>query len=460
MTGWTFIILGATGDLARRKLLPALYQLVDPHDERVMICGVAREQITFATIWDQMAQEMEDVSSPRLSRIKDISWYQRMDLNDREQYHDLMQQIKHEEEKRQLPGKRIVYCAVPSGLFCSITHSLITSGIIDSGNESHRIVYEKPFGKDLETAREINRCIADCGMQETQIYRVDHYLTKEFIHNIVLLRFTNRLFEQTWHQEHIQRVEIYAKETLDVDDRGAYYDQYGAIRDMVQSHMLQMLALTAMQRPDTAVGRGMEEEKKRVLKNTRFAAGVRGQYQGYTQEHDVAADSMTETAAALAWYVDTPEWHGVPFYMLTGKELDEKLTEIRIIYEPSKHALFDEHVVCDADMLVIRIAPKSGFVLHVNSKKPDHIRETMPVTLDFCHSCQFAPYTRQAYEALMLSVASGEQSISVSKQEVEQQWQLIEQARVNDMPLHTYERGASGQQLMQALYHRISSQEE
>lgn len=454
MRGWTCIILGVTGDLSHRKLLPALYHVVGACDctsDDIMICGAAYEETQFNDIWDSVASSLDDVSQERISWLKEQSWYQSLDFSSREGFEQFADEIAKQESQRGLPGRRMVYLAVPADMFCRITAHLVESGIVQSGSDVHRIVYEKPFGRDLESAQQINACINDHNLTTKQIYRVDHYLTKEFINNIVLLRFTNQLFEATWHADHIQRVEIICKEEITIAGRGQYYDRYGAIRDMLQSHMLQMLALTAMERPGMAVGSGMEGEKNHVLSHTEFVNGIRGQYDGYHTEPQVASDSTTETAVVAQFRVNTPRWEGVPWYMFTGKALDEKRTEIRIIYKSSVHNLFRKQQVCDADELVIQIAPQSGFVLQVNSKKPNSMREIMPVTLDFCHSCQYGPYTIEAYEALLMSVFAGEQSISVGQDEIETQWKLAEQTLQADMPLRTYKRGASGDQLRDAI---------
>jgi len=450
MNGWSCIILGVTGDLSHRKLLPALYHTIGTYDfscDDVMICGAAYEEASFATIWDEVREHLDSVSDERIAWLKDVSWYHAIDFTSEDGFHAFAQKIAQQERKHGLPSKRMVYLAIPANFFCQVTGHLVEAGIVESGNQVHRIVYEKPFGWSLESAREINACIERHHLHEEQVYRVDHYLTKEFISNILLLRFTNRILDATWHRDHIKHIEITCKESIGIAGRGGYYDQYGAIRDMIQSHMLQTLALTAMECPDCAVGRGMEDEKVEVLRNTRFINGVRGQYVGYKDNPDVADDSTTETAAMLELRVDTPRWRDVPWYMFTGKSLDEKITEIRVVYQPSQHTLFCQPVTCDPDVLTIRIAPETGFVLEMNSKRPNSVRDVMPVTLDFCHSCQYAPYTTQAYEALLQSVFAGEQSISVTAHEIEAQWKLAEQALHADLPLYRYDQGSTGDQL-------------
>ncbi len=454
MHGWTCIILGVTGDLSRRKLLPALYHTIDEYDiapDNTMICGAAYENTSFAHVWDTVAESIESLSRDRVAWLKKQSWYRSIDFSSQDGFHAFAQEIAQQEQERGLPGKRMVYLAVPADMFCQLTAYIVESGIVQAQEQVHRIVYEKPFGWDLASAKEINACINEHNLAQTQVYRVDHYLTKEFINNITLLRFTNRLFACTWNADHIQRVEIYCKEKIGIAGRGAYYDRYGAIRDMLQSHMLQMLALTAMDRPNMAVDRDMEYKKAHILANTQFINGIRGQYRGYLDEPDVANDSQTETAVAAQWRIHTPRWEGVPFYMLTGKALDEKLTQIRIVYTAETHALFASSTVCEPNELIIRIAPQSGFILQVNSKQPNRMRETMPVTLDFCHSCQFAPYTTQAYEALLMSVFSGEQSISVSQNEIEAQWKLAEEVLSADVALQEYKNGADGTELLDAV---------
>ena len=316
------------------------------------------------------------------------------------------------EKKHALSGNRLAYLAAAAHFFCPITQHLGESGIVQrlhgDGNQWHRIIYEKPFGKNLESAHEINACIAQW-FKESQIYRVDHYLTKEVVSNIALLRFTNCVFEPLWNNRYIDQVQIILSETRGIENRGGYYDQYGALRDVVQNHMLELLALIAMEAPEKLTGDHIRNARTQVMEKISVVDGMLGQYESYTQEQQVAIDSKTETFVALHLRVNNPRWTGVPFYLKTGKSLDKYEVVIHLKFK-QVDCLLTKNCPSESNWLTIKIAPDAIFLLNLNAKKPGRTDELMTVAMEFCHSCMFGEVTPDAYEVLIEEVFVGEQA--------------------------------------------------
>lgn len=449
-SNWTIIILGATGDLSRKKLLPALYYLFKHNNKANFIfIGAARDnKIDIKTLFEQsnISASKDDISYT--NELLKRSYYYAVDFNNPSDFDKLAKAINSAElEQNMQDNNRLIYLAASAHFYCSITKNLISSGIIkkeDKNSTKHyRVVYEKPFGWDLESAKAINRCI-DKLINEEQIYRVDHYLTKALVNSIGLIRFSNILFEPVWNKEYVDHVQIIFSEKVSVEGRGAFYDQYGALKDVVQNHMLQMLSLVAMERPESLDAVSVSKAKCQVLRNTFITHGLKGQYKGYLQEPGVNPLSMTETFAVLKCYIDTARWHNVPFYLKTGKTLVHKSTEIHIVFKQIPKELFLLKGNYDSNVLTIRISPNSGFSLRLNVQKASSPYNVIPMSMDFCYHCFFGHDVPRAYEILLRDVMSGDKSISVSPEEIELAWQIIAQANKLKLNLYRYEQGTQG----------------
>lgn len=444
----TFIIFGATGDLAKRRLIPAIYGLVQEHKiTNFAIVGTALSPVT--------ADEMMAQARPYVLPFDEEVWhtccsrarYVPIDVRSSDNFGQLAEYVLQVEKEFDLQGNRLVYCSTASVFFIDITKHLFSSGVIKKGCDGrrgpwHRVVYEKPFGLDTASAHEINAAIAQ-SLEESQIFRIDHYLAKEIVATIALVRFTNRVFEPLWSHEHIEQVQIVLSETMGMEGRGIYYDGYGALRDVVQNHMLQLLSLVAMEPPSNLSGNQIRDKKAEVLKHISPIDGLLGQYKGYKQEPGVAHDSKTETFAALAVRVQNDRWRDVPFYIRTGKMLHKKEVVICIRFKPVDCSTLT-YCPKDPNFLIIRISPDEGFSLELNAKKPGVFDEIVPVTMDYCHDCLYAPRTPQAYELLLHEVIKGEQSISVRADEIEYAWRVIDQMYALKFPLYQYEQGSYG----------------
>lgn len=452
MSECTFIIFGATGDLARRKLIPALYQLIATKKiEKFLIVGAASTAATPEIILDR-AREFISEPDPKLwQKLVNATHYQKLDFTKKEGFVALNKLVASLEKSKRMAGNRICYLAAAANFFCNITEHLASSGIVKRAStlkkKWQRIVYEKPFGYDLESAHAINECIAE-HFDEKQIYRIDHYLAKELVGNIALVRFTNIVFEPLWNNRFIDLVQIVLSEQICLEGRGRYYDKYGAIKDVVQNHMLEILSLIAMESPVRLTGEYIRDERIKVLEDLEFVDGILGQYKGYLQEDDVASDSTMETFAALGFRVNNPRWAGVPFYLKTGKCLDKKETVIHIKFK-QVDCLLARNCPSDSNWLTIRITPDAGFYLSLNAKKPGYAEEVIPVKMDFCHSCLFGPKTPTAYEILLEEVVRGETSVSVRFDEIEHAWRIIDQVVEKKLPVYPYEKKTAGPKEME-----------
>ncbi|HEX2978560.1 MAG TPA: glucose-6-phosphate dehydrogenase [Candidatus Babeliales bacterium] len=447
MNDCTFIILGATGDLAKRKLMPALAKLIK--DEKVKnyaIIGAANSDISDEEFQGRFNNAISDVDKALFPIIKPRIFYQRIGFDDLESFNLLASKIGTIEKQFALSGNRIVYVAAPSLYYCPITECLAKSKIVQRGHSgdtpSQRIVYEKPFGVDQQSARDINHCIATW-FDESQIYRVDHYLTKELVSNIVLVRFTNIIFEPLWNSNYIDYVEIILSETLGLEGRGRYYDSYGVLRDVVQNHAMQLLSLIAMELPAKLSAEGIQDQKTEVLKNVRVDQGFLGQYDDYHNEPDIAPNSQTPTFSCLKMSVETPRWKGVPFYIKAGKRLDRKDTSIHIKFK-NVDCTLKESCVYESDYLTIQIEPNATFSLQLNTKLPGTLYGVAPVQLTFNHDYVFRTSTPESYEILLEQIMAGEQSVSVRFDEIEYAWAVIDSIKNMKLPLYKYKQLSSG----------------
>lgn len=447
MNECTFVILGFSGDLAKRKLIPALYHLVK-HKKitQFLLVGAAFDDTDVATIFANAKPFILNCDEAIFASMQAKAVYQRLNFMEQKDFDALAVRVNELEKQHGLPGKRIIYCAAASQFFCPITQHVAVAQLAEKKATTdpiwHRIVYEKPFGHDSQSAQEINACIAE-NFNESQIYRIDHYLTKELVGNIALVRFTNLVFEPLWNNRYIDNVQIVLSEKVCVEQRGAYYDQYGAVRDMLQNHMLELVALIGMEPPENLKGEYIRRERAKVLEKIKVVDAVLGQYEGYQQEKGVAPDSTTETFAAAYLTVDNHRWAGVPFYLKTGKCLDKKETVIHIKFK-QVDCLLTKNCPMDSNYLTIEVAPEASFALTLNAKKPDTEMDVVPVKMEFCHSCIFGEMTPESYEVIFQELVRGEQSIGVRFDEIESAWKVADHVRDLNAPVHTYEKGSSG----------------
>jgi len=445
---FTLVILGASGDLTRRKLVPAVFALdrqgLLPESCRVL--GVARR----AKDPDAFRSEMRDAVSPADGAAWDAFAsrldYQRVDFDDADAFARLRRQLDERAGAAGGPGNVLFYLAVPPTAMPTIADRLSEAGwghVGRDGSPWARIIIEKPSGHDLASARALNRRL-QAAFDEDQIFRIDHYLGKETVQNLLVLRFANAIFEPLWNQRHIDHVQLTVSETVGVEGRGSYYAGAGALRDMVQNHMMHLLCLVGMEPPVSLTAHAVREEKVKVLQALRpippecvangvvravYADGqMNGQaVPGYLQEPDVPADAPGETFAALKVHIDNWRWAGVPFYLRTGKRLPVRITEISIHFKAVPQILFNAPPAgsLPPNVLVIRIQPNEGIQLNFQVKQPGPAMQTRSLKMDFGYAESFGQGPPEAYERLLLDAALGDSTLFARNDEVEAAWAFL-----------------------------------
>ncbi|HLC07058.1 MAG TPA: glucose-6-phosphate dehydrogenase [Candidatus Babeliales bacterium] len=471
MKNITIILFGATGDLSKRKIIPALYRFVAHKKlENFIIVGAAFDDVTADQMINAARPFVQSGDEDVWNTLRMNSYYKKINFTEKDDYEELNAFVQKcesshralEESPSTSSGRaqeidrkielckynRLFYLATGSQFFCPITYHIARIGLLQRKEVRdaawHRIVYEKPFGHDVKSAHEINECIKNT-INESQVYRIDHYLTKEVVSNIAMIRFTNCVLEPLWSNRYIDQVQIILSESGGIEGRGMYYDTAGALRDVVQNHMLEMLALVCMESPEKLTGDYIRAERVKVLEKVRFVDGILGQYNGYASEKHVNPDSCTDTYASLKLAVDTPRWLGVPFYLKTGKCLNKKETIIHIKFK-QVDCLLMRGCPMDSNWLTIQIAPEAIFLLTLNAKVPGQAEQVMPVGMEFCHSCLYGLQTPEAYEVLLEEIMRGEQSISVRFDEIEYAWKVIDVIEAQKLPVYQYAQGSTGPQ--------------
>src|SRR5882762_5106368 len=445
------VIFGATGDLTHRKLLPALYNLAADGElpPAVSVIGFARRPKSD----DDFRKEMEEAVK-KFSRqtVRDEIWktfgqsifYHQSDFSDESGFKKLAERLDKIDNERGTRGNRLFYFAVAPDQFEPILKHLKTAGLNKAREGSWaRVIIEKPFGTDLASARELNRVVSGA-FDESQTYRIDHFLGKETAQNILVLRFANAIFEPLWNTRYIDHLEITAAETLGVESRAGYYETAGALRDMVQNHLLQLLCLVAMEAPTDLRADSIRDEKVKVIRSLRRIVGpevakrvVRAQYTegaiggqpvpGYRQEKGVDPKSMTETYVALCINIDNWRWADVPVHMRVGKRLPKSVTEISVHFKKAPAVLFNKETVkIDQNVLVIRIQPDEGISLRMLAKIPGTSLRIEPVKMDFHYGTSFGKPSPEAYERLLLDAMSGDATLFARRDEVEEAWSFID----------------------------------
>jgi glucose-6-phosphate 1-dehydrogenase len=446
------VLFGATGDLAHRKVIPALYQLwrnnLLPHE--FLLVAIGRRPYEDGTFRDEIHTSLEQYS--RMLPLDEEAWksfaeritYQRLDFDDPAAFDTLSGHLDDLDTDHGTRGNRLYYLATQPIQFAEIVGQL---GRVGLDHEHHdggwrRIVIEKPFGHDLDSAKRLNREVGKV-FRESQVYRIDHYLGKETVRNLLVFRFGNGIFEPLWNRRYVDHVQITVAESIGIENRGAFYEQTGASRDVLQNHLLQLVSLVAMEPPATFEANALRDEKVKVLRAIEITPAevrddvVRGQYgpgwvaatqvPGYRQEADVDPGSETETFIAARLMIDDWRWSGVPFYVRTGKRLPKRSTEIAIQYREVPHRLFkDEGVEPDANLLAIRIQPDEGIMLRFGAKVPGLGLDVRSVTMDFTYGSAFSVDSPDAYETLILDALQGDASLFTRADEVEEAWSIVD----------------------------------
>jgi len=481
-TNQALVIFGASGDLTYRKLIPAIFDLYmnESLPEGYAVLGVSRSAFTDSQFRKKMKEGIrlfahyKEAATEKIHDFLSRLYYLSIDTGKGEEYVHVKDKLDSLNRKLNLGQNYIFYLSTPPSLYTVIPKYLYGQGLTLQQKGFRRIIIEKPFGHDLPSAIRLNEQLLEF-FGEDQIYRIDHYLGKETVQNLMVTRFANGIYEPLWNRNFIQHVEITAAENIGVEDRGGYYDHSGALRDMVQNHLLQVASLVAMEPPTKITPEDIRYEKMKVFRSLRpFSkndlkknvirgqytdATVRGkQYSGYRDEKNVDNNSRTETYVAMKVFIDNWRWQGVPFYIRTGKRLPTNVTEVVIHFKPSPQKLFksaDGSTNSD-NQLIVRIQPDEGILLKTGMKVPGSGYEVKSVNMDFHYTELNDHYIPSAYERLILDCMTGDNMLYMSSEAAEETWKFVQPVldywmNDKDAPLHGYPSGSWGPDVADAL---------
>jgi len=472
------VIFGASGDLTKRKLVPALYSLARERllPARFAVVGYARKPLTDDAFREDMRKGCDEFArrrpvDPELwNTFGSHVFYQEGSYDEPAAYEALKKRLEEIEQQLGLPGNRVFYLSIPPSSFATVVKHLGSSGLTQATNGRFaRVIIEKPFGTDLATAQQLNKDIHET-LTEKQIYRIDHYLGKETVQNLLVFRFANGIFEPVWNNRFVDHVQITGAETVGVEGRGGYFEGAGILRDMVQNHLFQVVSLATMEPPVSLDADAVRDEKLKVLKALRTiptaemdAHVVRAQYAagsiagkkvpGYREEPGVSRTSQTETYVAMKFFIDSWRWAGVPFYLRSAKRMPKRVTEIAIYFKEAPRLLFGKKGEdIRPNVLAIRIQPDEGIALNFGSKLPGPAMEVAPVSMEFRYGSSFGVEPPEAYERLILDCLLGDGTLFTRADEVEASWTWIsrihrhwaDQSAPGNVPLASYAAGSWG----------------
>jgi glucose-6-phosphate 1-dehydrogenase len=445
------VLFGASGDLAKRKVIPAMFDLAQHQTlgDRYAIVGFARTSMTDESFRGMVSEAAKTISE--VGPVDPAKWdafasnlyYSPGDYADQNSYAQLAKRLAELDAEKNLGGNRLFYLSTPPEVYQDIVEQLGRAGLArpSTPGSSVRIIIEKPFGRDLASAKELNKIVLNV-FEEKQVYRIDHYLGKDTVQNLLVLRFGNGIFEPLWNRNYVDHVQITASETLGVERRGGFYETAGALRDMIQSHVLQLTSLVAVEPPASFDANAVRNEKLKVLQSIRpfnlemvAQSVIRGQYSpgkqgdkdlaGYRDEPHVSPTSRTETFVSMRLLIDNWRWAGVPFYLRTGKRLAKRTTEIMIQFKKAPHIVFRESNV-QANRLVLNIQPSEGICISFGAKKPGTEMNIGNVAMDFSYMKAFGNGSRSAYATLLNDCLRGDATLFDRGDSVEAAWTLIE----------------------------------
>ena len=472
------VIFGASGDLTKRKLIPALYELHTQNllPDQFAVLGVSRTELSDLEFQDKMREFLpaNDHNKKDIDEFMVHLYYQTLSTAESSEYPVLKKRLETLGTELSIPENYIYYLSTPPNLYQVIPQSLADVGLNDSTNGFKRLIIEKPFGTDLDSARELNKNLLNY-FKESQLYRIDHYLGKETVQNMLVTRFSNGIFEPVWNRNFVHHVEITSAETLGVEERGGYYDHSGAMRDMVQNHLMQLVGLIAMEPPVVIDANAIRNETLKVFQSLRPITEnevekhvIRGQYiqshigkeliNGYREEHGVDPLSRTETYLAMKFFIDNFRWAGVPFYIRTGKKLPARVTEVVIHFKNTPHHLFGTQSTTEQvnNQLVLRIQPDEGILLKIGMKVPGSGFHVQTVNMDFHYSELSDIYLPTAYGRLLLDCMQGDATLYARGDAVEKAWEFVQpilNAWQNnpDIPIYGYPAGTWGPEVVDEL---------